>query len=158
GPVALDGAAESGQLDGLDLAGLLDNVVVSATKSELREDEAPAITTVITREEIRRWGYQSVAEGLNHVAGVYVIDDQILPNIGIRGVSGGLRSESGLIKVMIDGRSVAFRSTSGNWLGAELVPLSAVQQIEIIRGPASSLYGADAFLGIINIVTRRPDQ
>jgi iron complex outermembrane receptor protein len=149
---------ESGELDGLDLAGLLDNVVVSATKSELREDEAPAITTVVTREEIRRWGYQSVAEVLNHVAGVYVIDDQILPNVGIRGVSGGLRSESGLIKVMIDGRSVAFRSTSGNWLGAELVPLSAVQQIEIIRGPASSLYGADAFLGIINIVTRRPDQ
>src|SRR5439155_16301910 len=106
--------------------------VVSATKSELREDEAPAITTVITRDELRRWGYQSVAEVLTHVAGVYVIDDQILPNVGIRGVSGGLRSESGLIKVMIDGRSVAFRSTSGNWLGAELVPLAAVQQIEII--------------------------
>src|SRR6185295_18146533 len=50
-----------------------------------------------------------------------------------------------------------FRSTAGNWLGAELVPLSAIQQIEIIRGPASSLYGADAFLGIINIVTRRPE-
>jgi outer membrane receptor for ferrienterochelin and colicins len=143
-------------LDELDLANLLENVVVSATKSALREDEAPAITTVVNRDEIRRWGYQSVGEVLKHVAGVYVIDDHILPNVGIRGVSGGLRSESGLIKVMINGRSVAFRSTAGNWLGAELVPLSAIQQIEIIRGPASSLYGADAFLGIINIVTRRP--
>ena len=132
-------------------------MVVSATKSAVREDEAPAITTVISREEIRRWGYQSVAEVLKHVAGVYVLDDHIIPNVGIRGVSGGLRSESGLIKVMINGRSVAFRSTAGNWLGAELIPLSAIQQIEIIRGPASSLYGADAFLGIINIVTRRPE-
>jgi iron complex outermembrane receptor protein len=144
-------------LDGLDLANLLENVVVSATKSALREDEAPAITTVVSRDEIRRWGYQSVADVLRHVAGVYVIDDHIVPNVGIRGVSGGLRSESGLIKVMINGRSVAFRSTAGNWLGAELVPLSAVQQIEVIRGPVSSLYGADAFLGIINIVTRRPE-
>jgi outer membrane receptor for ferrienterochelin and colicins len=63
-----------------------------------------------------------------------------------------------LVKVMIDGHSVAFRSTAGNWLGPELLPLSAVQQIEIIRGPASALYGADAFLGVINVVTRRPDQ
>jgi len=149
---------EANPLDELDLAGLLENVVVTATKSELREDEAPAITTVIRREEMRRWGYQSVEDVLEHVAGIYVIDDHILPNVGIRGVSGGLRSESGLVKVMIDGRSVAFRSTSGNWLGVELIPLSAIQQIEIIRGPASALYGADAFLGVINIVTRRPDQ
>ncbi|MCP3868524.1 MAG: TonB-dependent receptor plug domain-containing protein [Gammaproteobacteria bacterium] len=59
-----------------------------------------------------------------------------------------------MIKVMIDGRSVAFRTTSGNWLGPELIPLSAVDRIEIIRGPASALYGADAFLGVVNIVTR----
>ena len=57
-----------------------------------------------------------------------------------------LGAESGVIKVMIDGRSVAYRTTSGNWMGVELVPLEAVQQIEIIRGPASALYGADAFL------------
>jgi outer membrane receptor for ferrienterochelin and colicins len=153
-----DQVAVAGAADEVDLASLLENVVVSATKTALKEDQAPAITTVVSREEIRRWGYQSVAEVLSHVAGVYVIDDHSVPNVGIRGVSGGLRSESGLIKVMIDGRSVAFRSTAGNWLGAELVPLSAVQQIEIIRGPASALYGADAFLGVINVVTRQPEQ
>ncbi len=142
----------------LDLEALLENVVVTATKSEIGEDRAPAITTVIDREEIARWGYQSVDEVLRHVAGVYVVNDHIIPNLAVRGISGGLRSESGLVKVMIDGHSVAFRSTAGNWLGPELVPLAAVQQIEIIRGPASSLYGADAFLGVINVVTRRPDQ
>lgn len=142
----------------LDLEALLQNTVVTATKTEVKEDEAPAIATVIGRDEIRRWGYRSVEEALRHVAGTYLIDDQIIPNLGIRGVSGGLRSESGLVKVMIDGHSVAFRSTAGNWLGAELVPLSAVQQIEVIRGPASALYGADAFLGVINIVTRRPED
>lgn len=141
-------------LSTLDLEALLENVVVTATKSAVGEDEAPAITTVIGRDEILRWGYQSVDEVLRHVAGVYVVDDHIIPNVAIRGISGGLRSESGLIKVMIDGHAVAFRSTAGNWLGPELVPLSAVQQIEIIRGPASALYGADAFMGVINVVTR----
>lgn len=151
---ALDGQ----DLSALDLEALLENVVVAATKSQVKEDQAPAITTVIGREEIQRWGYRSVEEVLHHVAGVYVIDDHIIPNLGVRGISGGLRSESGLVKVMIDGRSVAFRSTAGNWLGPELVPMSIVQQIEVIRGPASALYGADAFLGVINIVTRRPSQ
>jgi iron complex outermembrane receptor protein len=151
-------AIKGQDLSELDLAALLENVVVTATKSEIGEDRAPAITTVIDREEIQRWGYQSVDEVLRHVAGVYVVNDHIIPNLAVRGISGGLRSESGLVKVMIDGHSVTFRSSAGNWLGPELVPLSAVQQIEIIRGPASSLYGADAFLGVINVVTRRPDQ
>jgi len=151
-------AIQGQDLATLDLEALLENVVVTATKSEIKEDKAPAITTVIAREEIQRWGYQSVEEILRHVAGVYIVNDHIIPNVAVRGISGGLRSESGLVKVMIDGRSVAFRSTAGNWLGPELIPLSAVQQIEIIRGPASSLYGADAFLGVINVVTRRADQ
>ncbi len=151
---ALDGQ----DLSALDLEALLENVVVAATKSQVKEDQAPAVTTVIGRDEIQRWGYRSVEEVLHHVAGVYVIDDHIIPNLGVRGISGGLRSESGLVKVMIDGHSVAFRSTAGNWLGPELVPMSIVQQIEVIRGPASSLYGADAFLGVINIVTRRPAE
>ncbi len=151
-------AASYQDLADLDLEAMLQYTVVTATKSALKEDEAPAITTVVTREDIERWGYQSVEEALEHVAGFYVVNDHVIPNTSVRGVSGGLRSESGLVKVMIDGQSVAFRSTAGNWLGPELVPLSAVRQIEIIRGPASSLYGADAFLGVINIVTRKPDQ
>ncbi len=63
-----------------------------------------------------------------------------------------------MIKVMIDGRSVAYRTTSGNWLGVELIPLSSVAQIEIIRGPVSALYGADAFLGVVNIITVKPED
>src|SRR5690606_24001373 len=100
----------------------------------------------------------SVGDALKHVVGFYLTDDHIMPNVGVRGVSGGLGAESGIIKVMIDGASVAFRSTSGNWLGVELVPLSSVKQIEIIRGPASALYGADAFLGVVNIITVPPED
>jgi iron complex outermembrane receptor protein len=129
-------------------------VVSSVTKSEQTIDEAPAIVETFTREQIFEWGYDSVADVLRHVAGFYVEDDHILPNVAVRGVSGGLGAESNILKVMIDGHSVAFRSTSGNWLGPELVPLTAIERIEVLRGPASALYGADAFLAVINIITR----
>src|SRR6266498_1955959 len=102
-------------------------VGISATKTDRPAEEAPAIVEVVTRREIREWGYTSVADVLTHIVGFYIIDDHILPNVAVRGVSGGLFAESSVIKVMIDGRSVAFRSTAGNWLGEELVPLSAIE-------------------------------
>jgi outer membrane receptor for ferrienterochelin and colicins len=149
---------EADTLEDLDLVRLLNVEVSTATKTSESIEEAPAVITVVTREDIRRWGYQTVAEVLQHTVGFYLVDDHILPNAGVRGMTGGLGAESGVVKVMIDGRSVAYSTTSGNWLGVALVPLSSVDQIEIIRGPASALYGADAFLGVINIITASPDS
>jgi outer membrane receptor for ferrienterochelin and colicins len=145
-------------VDDLDLVKLLNVQVSTATKTSESMDEAPAVITVVTRDDIQRWGYRNVGEVLSHCVGFFSIDDHILPNVGVRGMTGGLGAESGVIKVMIDGRSVAYRTTSGNWLGAELIPLESIQQIEIIRGPASALYGADAFLGVVNIITESPDD
>jgi iron complex outermembrane receptor protein len=150
--------APAASVDDLDLVKLLNVEVSTATKTAESQDEAPAVIQVVTHADIVRWGYLTVAEVLEHVQGFYLIDDHILPDVGVRGMTGGLGSESSVIKVMIDGRSVAYRTTSGNWLGTELVPLSSVAQIEIIRGPASALYGADAFLGVVNIITWRPDE
>jgi iron complex outermembrane receptor protein len=144
--------------DDLDLVKLLNVQVSTATKTNESIDDAPAVITVVTRDEIHRWGYRNVAEVLNRCVGFYSVDDHIQPNVAVRGVTGGLAAESSVFKVMIDGRSVAYRTTSGNWLGAELIPMESIQQIEIIRGPASALYGADAFLGVVNIVTRSPDE
>ena len=150
------GAAEA--VDDLDLVKLLNLEVSTASKTAESVDEAPAVITLVTRREIQSWGCQTVADVLEHTVGFYIIDDHILPNVGVRGMTGGLGAESGVIKVMIDGRSVAYRTTSGNWLGVELIPLESIAQIEIIRGPASALYGADAFLGVVNIITLRPDE
>lgn len=143
-------------LEELDLAELidLDIQVVSANKLATSLNEAPSIITVVTQRDIRRWGYRTVAEVLERVLGFYVVDDHITPNVAVRGVAGGLRAESSIIKVMIDGHSVSYRPTSGNWLGPELVPIGAIDQIEVIRGPASALYGADAFMGVVNIITK----
>lgn len=146
---------DENQFASMDLEQLLEVRVVTATKTETKLSDAPAIISVVSRDDIARWGYQSMAEALQHIVGFYVIDDGVLPNVGVRGIAGGMFGESQTVKFMIDGHSVAFRSTGGNWLGPELVPLSAVDHVEIIRGPCSALYGADAFLGVVNIITRK---
>lgn len=151
-------AASPSVMEDVDLLELLNVEVSTATKTSESLEDAPAIITVVTAEDIARWGYDSVGEVLQHVLGFYLIDDHIVPNAAVRGVTGGLGAESGVIKVMIDGASAAYRSTSGNWLGVELIPLSSIYQIEIIRGPASALYGADAFLGVVNIITVPPEH
>jgi outer membrane receptor for ferrienterochelin and colicins len=144
------------EIEKLDLQALLETPidVWTATKTVQRTHDAPAVITTITREQIAVLGYRSIAELLGHVLGFYIVDDHVTPNVAVRGSSGGLYSDSSIIKVMIDGHSIAFSPTGGNWLGPELIPLQAVERVEIIRGPASALYGADAFLGVVNIKTR----
>ena len=156
-PPAPEPAPTSPRVPGMDLEALLniDLQVWSATKTATSAQEVTAVVTVVTSDDIRRWGYRSIAEVLQQTLGFYVIDDFMIPNAGVRGISAGLWGESSAIKVMIDGHAVPFRPTSGNWLGPELVPMSAVDYIEIVTGPASVLYGADALLGVVNVVTRR---
>jgi outer membrane receptor protein involved in Fe transport len=153
---AADGDDAVSDLD-LDLKTLLDPPVDvwAATKTNQSKDEAPAVITAVTREQIAVWGYRSLAEVLSNLLGFYVVDDHVSPNLAVRGMSGGLYADSSIVKILIDGHPVAFQSSGGVGLGPELIPLSAVERIEIIRGPASALYGADAFLGVISIKTRR---
>jgi outer membrane receptor for ferrienterochelin and colicins len=147
---------EEEAIEKLDLQTLLKTPidVWTATKTVQRTYDAPAVITTITREQIEVLGYRSIAELLAHQLGFYIVDDHISPNVAVRGTSGGLYADSSVIKVLIDGHSIAFAPTAGNWLGPELIPLAAVDRVEIIRGPASALYGADAFLGVVNIKTR----
>lgn len=140
--------------DDLSLVALLDTQVVTAARMEQSLAEAVAVIDVITAEQIRERGYANVAEALASVAGIDPRYDQYQHDLGVRGVSGGIRGWSRSVKVMIDGQPVSFRPSGENFLGAELVPLGAVARIEVLRGPASVLYGANAFLGVVNIITK----
>jgi iron complex outermembrane receptor protein len=156
-PIPALGQDEEGRaIADLDLQTLLNTPVDvwTPSKGPQKSYEAPAIITTVTREQIAVWGFRSVADLLGHLLGFYVIDDHTVPNVAVRGSSGGLYADSSIIKVLIDGHPVSFSPTGGNWLGPELVPLSAIERVEVIRGPASSLYGANAFLATINIQTR----
>ena len=92
---------------------------------------------------------------LRTVPGFYDVHDLVTHNVGVRGVNGGARASGNVIKLMIDGMPVDFRPTTGNFFGEELIPFAVVERVEIIRGPASALYGANAFLGVVNVITRK---
>jgi iron complex outermembrane receptor protein len=126
---------------------------VTASKTEMRVQEAPSIVHVITSRQIRQRGYRTVADALKHVPGIYGIDDHTYMNIGVRGVFSAPQAANDVVKVMINGQPIAFRSTAVSFMEHDLLPIEAVKRIEILRGPASALYGANAFLGVINIIT-----
>src|SRR5258706_4942846 len=56
---------------------------------------------------------------------------------------------------MIDGQPMAFRADTTSLLGPEMIPIDLVERIEVLRGPASALYGANAFFGAVNVITRQ---
>jgi iron complex outermembrane receptor protein len=114
--------------------------------------DAPSIMTVITAKEIRERGYQSVAEAVRTVPGLSLWVDNLISSISIRGFN-SLQGWSQNLKIMIDGQPVSFRVANWNFIDEEMIPIQCVKRIEIIKGPASVLYGANAYLGAINIIT-----
>jgi len=148
--------ASGSELDLFRLDSLVNAAVVTASGGE-EEDRATAAATIytISRDEMIQHGYNTVAEALATVPGLYVIDDLVMPSLSVRGVNGGLNAGTRLVKLMIDGNTVAFRPEQSAFLGLEFIPLDAIERIEIAKGPLSAVYGANAFLATINVITRR---
>jgi len=131
-------------------------VVVTASRVEQRVTEAPASVTVITREQILNSGAISIADILRMAPGVDVMQNAGANwDVSIRGFA---HIGSNKVLVLIDGRT-AYNDfyASVNWYELPVV-LEDIERIEIIRGPLSSLWGANALLGVINIITRSPAQ
>ncbi|MGN1056396.1 MAG: TonB-dependent receptor domain-containing protein [Comamonas sp.] len=135
----------------------LSEVVVSASGFEQELKQAPASITVVTREELERKSVRDLAEALHGVEGIDVRGGQGKTggfNISMRGMP------SGYTLLLVDGqRTNPAGDTTPNGFGdafnAMIPPMSAIERIEVIRGPMSTLYGSDAMGGVINIITRK---
>jgi iron complex outermembrane receptor protein len=135
-----------------------EDVVVGAAKREQSLGNVASAVTVISGDRLRRFGYRTVAEAIRGVAGVFVIDDHMSDRIGIRGLQ-PLGDFNTRILVLIDGATVTEPWAQFAGVGADSpIAIDDVARIEVIRGPVSSLYGTNAFFGIINVVTRGADQ
>ena len=147
---------ESKPSDGADGAGVdpYAPVVVTASRYNQSPLEAPNAITVFSGDDLRRSGARNIPELLRRIPGVDVM--AVSPgdyNIGIRGFNATLSNK---VLLLVDGRSLYL-----DFVGASLWPLlsisaSDVERIEVIRGPGAALYGANAFSGVINIITRNP--
>ena len=128
-------------------------VVISASRFEQKIGEVPSLVTVITADDIKKFGYQSLADALRGITGFYVSSDREYSRIGVRGYERP-GDWGNRILMMINGHclneNIYGSAISENAFG---IDIGDVKRIEIVRGPGSALYGTNAFFAVINIVT-----
>jgi outer membrane receptor for ferrienterochelin and colicins len=116
--------------------------------------EAPASVSFITAQEIQRYGYRTLADILRSVRGMYVTNDRNFSWLGIRGF-GKPGDYNSRILLLINGHRVNDNVFGQAEIGAEFgLDPAMFERVEIIRGPASSLYGDSAFFAVVNVITR----
>ncbi len=142
----------------LSIEDLMSIKVISPTKTQETIENVPAVLEIITDKDIEKYGFTTLQEALERVTGLFITYDYVSHNISMRGINSGKKASSRTIKIMINGQSIAFRPTSENFIDFSIVPMNMIKRIEVLRGPASTLYGANAFLGIINIITKNASE
>src|SRR6266851_1342143 len=138
-----------------DLAKLKVDAVYGASKFLQNVTDSPASVTVVTAEQIQKYGYRTLADVLRSVPGFYVIYDRNYTYVGVRGISrpGDYNAR---ILFLLDGHRVNDDIYDGAYVGTEFpVNVDLIERIEIIRGPNSSVYGTGAFAAVINVITKR---
>ena len=131
------------------------DVVVTASRTEQLVKEAPAAVEVITREDLDKMGAENLAQAFQLAIGIDVSENGMVGNsVAIRG------AKSNQTLIMVDGMRIRTENTDQTANNYELqrVNMADVERIEIVRGATSSLYGADAMGGVINIITKTPDK
>lgn len=133
----------------------LGDVVVTATKTEKDPKDVTQSVTVITGAEIIQSGATNVGEAVQNAVGIFINDSGpqgALQTISIRGAS------YSQVLVLLDGMRMNKARDGGVDLSALPVAMEDIERIEIVRGPSSALYGADAVGGVVNIITKKPEQ
>ena len=128
--------------------------VFGASKRLQPATEAPSAVTIVTAADIDRYGYRSLADILQAVRGLYITYDRNYSYVGARGfaVPGDYNTR---LLVVVDGHRLNDNVFDQAGIGMELgLEVESFERVEIIRGPASALYGTSAFFAVVNITTR----
>ncbi|MEW6751921.1 MAG: TonB-dependent receptor [Candidatus Latescibacterota bacterium] len=136
------------------LDSLLSIPISAAARYAQSTAEAPAAAVVVTSDDIRSFGYRTLAEVLASLPGFYLTYDRNYHYVGVRGFSRPTDYNNRIL-LLIDGHAVNESVFGSAPLGTDFgVPLEAVEYIEVVRGPGSALYGTNAMLAVVNVVTR----
>lgn len=130
-------------------------IVYSAAKYEQKINEAPASVTIISADQIRKYGYRTFAQVLQSVPGLFATYDRNYDYVGIRGFNrpGDYNSR---VLVLVDGHRLNDAVYDQAPIGTDSpIDVDLIDRVEIVRGPSSSLYGTNAFFGVINVITKR---
>ncbi len=129
--------------------------VSTASKFEQKVTEAPSSVSIVTADEIKKYGYRTLADILRSLRSFYITYDRNYSYVGIRGFgrSGDYNTR---ILLLVDGHRINDNLYNAALIGTEfLVDVDLIDRIEVIRGPGSSLYGNNAFFAVVNVITRR---
>lgn len=139
------------QLMAMNLGEMMQVKVATGTAKEL--SEAPAVVSVITAEDIKVSGARTLAEAVERVPGLHVMSSEFrMQNLfAIRGIQSTATPQ---VLVLLDGTQINEAAQWSTPIGFNF-PVNNIERIEIIRGPGSAIYGADAFSGVINIITKK---
>ena len=155
-PLLFSAPSVSQELADLPLEALMRIEVVSASRKPQHLADVPASMHVITAEDIRSSGARNLPEALRLVPGMDVA--QLSSSrwaVSTRGFTGRYANK---LLVLIDGRSIYSPMFSGVLWEAERVPLDSIDRIEVLHGPAGSIWGSNAVNGVINIITRAASE
>ena len=129
--------------------------VSTASRFTQKVSEAPASVTVITSDEIKQFGYRTLADILAGVNGLYVTYDRAYSYLGVRGFSRPADYNSRVL-IMVDGHRINDNIFDGGYIGREFIlDVDLIERVEVVRGPSSSLYGSSAFFAVVNVITKR---
>jgi outer membrane receptor for ferrienterochelin and colicins len=131
------------------------DTVYAASKYEQKITEAPSSVSIVTADEIKKFGYRTLADILRSVRGFYITNDRNYSYVGVRGFArpGDYNSR---ILVQVDGHRINDNVYDAVFVGeAFILDVDLIDHVEIIRGPSSSLYGSSAFFAVINVITRK---
>jgi iron complex outermembrane receptor protein len=149
------GSGGSPDLTEMSLESLMNVSVYSASKYEQKATEAPSSVSVVTADEIRKYGYRTLADILKNLRSFYVSYDRNYSFIGVRGFAPPGDFNTRLL-LLVDGHRINDGIFDTAAVGTEFIlDVDLIDRVEVIRGPSSSLYGSNAFFGVINVITRR---
>jgi outer membrane receptor for ferrienterochelin and colicins len=138
-----------------DLVKMKVDSVYGAAKFLQKAEDAASSITVVTADQIQKYGYRTLADVLQGVRGFYVINDRNYTYVGVRGLSSP-GDYNARILFLLDGHRVNDNIFDGAYVGTEFpVDIDLIDHIEIIRGPDSSAYGTGAVAAVINVSTKR---
>ncbi|HVO73604.1 MAG TPA: TonB-dependent receptor [Ignavibacteriaceae bacterium] len=151
--------SETKDFSEMSLEDLLNMDVTTVSKSEEKQSDAPGIISVLTKDDLRRFGGMTLMDILERVPGlapssVYMTDRAIISPRGDQ-----IQASSAHVLLLLDGRPVR-ESLEGGIKGEFLMsfPINIIERIEVIKGPGSVLYGSNAFSAVINVITEKPEK
>lgn len=136
--------------------GAADVSVSTASRKAQSADLAPAVTRVVSRQDIARLGLRDLGEVLRQIPGLEVREDGEFTRVAVRGIAPG--DFNGRVLFLLDGLRLNDNLYDAGPANREFfVDVSVIERVEFTPGPGSALYGGNALLGVVNIVTQRAD-